>query len=37
MVLVVEVVDVDVLEVAGAKRLANDPGWQFVRPVSVAA
>jgi hypothetical protein len=36
MVLAVEVVDVDVLEVAGAKRLADDPEWQFVKPVSVA-
>ncbi len=36
MVLVVEVVDVDVLETAGAKRLADDPEWQFVRPISVA-
>ncbi len=37
MVLVVKVVDVDFLEVAGAKRLADDPEWQFVKPVSVAA
>ncbi len=37
VVLVVEVVDVDVLEAAGAKRLANDLEWQFVRPVSVVA
>jgi len=37
VVLVVEVVDVDVLEVAGVKRLADDPEWQFVRPVSVTA
>jgi hypothetical protein len=37
VVLVVEVVDVDVLEVAGAKRLADDLEWQFVRPVNVAA
>jgi len=37
VVLAVEVVDVDVLEAAGAKRLADDPEWQFVRPVSVAA
>jgi hypothetical protein len=37
VVLAVKVVDVDVLEATGAKRLANDPEWQFVRPVSVAA
>ncbi len=37
VVLEVEVVNVDVLEVAGAKRLADDPKWQFVKPVSVAA
>jgi hypothetical protein len=36
MVLAVEVVDVDVLEAAGAKRLADDPEWKFVRPVNVA-
>jgi hypothetical protein len=37
MVLAVEVVDVDVLEAAGAKRLADDPEWQFVKPVSIVA
>ncbi len=37
MILAVEVVDVDVLEAAGAKRLADDPEWQFVKPISVAA
>jgi hypothetical protein len=37
VVFVVEVVDVDVLEAAGAKRLVDDPEWQFVKPVSVAA
>jgi len=37
VVLAVEVVDVDVLEASGAKRLANDPEWQFVKLVSVAA
>ncbi len=35
MVLIVEVVDVDVLEAAGAKQLADDPEWQFVKPVSI--
>jgi len=37
VVLAVEVVNVDVLEATGAKRLADDPEWQFVRPISVAA
>ncbi len=37
MVLAIEVVDVDVLEAAGAKRLADDPEWQFVKLVSVVA
>ncbi len=37
MVFAVEVVDVDVLEAMGAKRLADDPEWQFVKPISVAA
>jgi hypothetical protein len=36
VLLVVEVVDVDVLEATGAKRLVDDPEWQFVKPVSVA-
>ncbi|CAK9268327.1 unnamed protein product [Sphagnum jensenii] len=36
VVLAVEVVDVDVLEAAGAKRLADDPKWQFVKPISIA-
>jgi len=34
VVLAVEVVDVNVLETARVKRLADDPEWQFVRPVS---
>ncbi len=37
VVLAVEVVDVDVLEAAGAKRLVDDLEWQFVRLVNVAA
>jgi len=37
VVLAVKVVDVDVLEAVGAKRLADDPEWQFVKPVNVAA
>ncbi len=37
MVLAIEVVDVDVFEATGAKRLANDPEWQFVKPVSIVA
>jgi len=36
MVLAVEVIDVDVLEATGAKRLTDDPEWQFVKPVNVA-
>jgi hypothetical protein len=37
VVLVVKVVDVDVLEAAEVKRLADDPEWQFVKPINVAA
>jgi len=37
VVLAVEVVDVDVLEAAGAKRLADDLEWQFVKLVNVVA
>jgi len=37
VVLAVEVVDVDVLEAAGVKRLADDPEWQFVKPISIAS
>jgi hypothetical protein len=37
LVLVIEVINVDVLEAKGAKRLADDPKWQFVKPVSVTA
>jgi hypothetical protein len=37
VVLAVEVVDVDVLEATGAKRLADDLEWQFVKPINVVA